>query len=330
VFALPDSLTLVAGASSLRLESYLFTVQALQAARDHLAPGGAFAMYNFYREDWLVGRLAQTAAEAFGHAPCLDRLPAVQAVIFAGLTVADQRCGPVPATVGLDVSNVVPPGPDPATDDHPFVYLEARTIPAFYVVTLLGILLISLLSVRLVGGPLRRMRPYADLFLLGAAFLLLETRSITGFALLFGTTWVVNAIVFAGVLVVVLAAVEVTRRVRTPPLPVAYALLGASLLAAALVPPGLLLGLPVPLRLVTAVVVAFLPIFMANLVFAKRFADTSDAASAFGANLLGAMLGGCLEYLSLVVGYQLLLLVAGVLYAGAFALLPRTRVALPG
>ena len=33
-------------------------------------------------------------------------------------------------------------------------------------------------------GPLRQMRPYGDLFLLGSAFLLLETRSITGFALL--------------------------------------------------------------------------------------------------------------------------------------------------
>ena len=67
------------------------------------------------------------------------------------------------------------------------------------------VLLVSLLAVRVVGGPLRRMRPYADLFFLGAAFLLLETKSVTGFALLFGTTWVVNAIVFMGVLLAVLA-----------------------------------------------------------------------------------------------------------------------------
>ena len=50
LFALPDSLTLVAGQSSLRLESYLFTVQAVQAAKAHLKPGdGLFAMYNYYR-----------------------------------------------------------------------------------------------------------------------------------------------------------------------------------------------------------------------------------------------------------------------------------------
>jgi len=39
VFALPDSLTLVANQSSLRLESYLFTKEAFAAARDRLKPG---------------------------------------------------------------------------------------------------------------------------------------------------------------------------------------------------------------------------------------------------------------------------------------------------
>jgi hypothetical protein len=50
-----------------------------------------------------------------------------------------------------------------------------------------------------------------------------------------------------------------------------------------------------------------------------------DPSTAFGANLLGAMVGGCLEYMALLVGYPGLLLVAGVLYAGAFTLLLRTR-----
>src|SRR5438445_2880719 len=67
LFALPDSLTLVAGQSSLRLESYLFTVEAMQAARAHLAAGGAFGEYNYYREDWLVDRLADTLQQVYGH-----------------------------------------------------------------------------------------------------------------------------------------------------------------------------------------------------------------------------------------------------------------------
>ena len=51
VFALPDSLTLVSGNSALRLESYLFTKEAFEAARDHLKPGGVFSLYNYYRDE---------------------------------------------------------------------------------------------------------------------------------------------------------------------------------------------------------------------------------------------------------------------------------------
>src|SRR5438270_5550753 len=72
LFALPDSLTLVAGQSSLRLESYLFTAEAMQAARAHLTPDGAFGEYNYYREQWLVDRLAGTLQQVYGHPPCLD------------------------------------------------------------------------------------------------------------------------------------------------------------------------------------------------------------------------------------------------------------------
>jgi hypothetical protein len=192
-------------------------------------------------------------------------------------------------------------------------------------VTLLGILVLSLFAVRLVGGPLSRMRPYGDLFLLGAAFLLLETRSVTGFALLFGTTWIVNAIVFAGVLLVVLLAVETTRRWRLPPIRVLYGLLAGALVLAAVVPPTLLLQLPVPLRATAAILIAFLPVYVANLIFSTRFAQTADPTAAFGANLLGAMVGGCLEYATLITGYQSLLILAGVLYAGALLLLRRVK-----
>ncbi|MEU7858150.1 spermidine synthase [Nonomuraea sp. NPDC049141] len=318
LFALPDSLTLVSGASSLRLESYLFTEEAMRAARAHLKPTGTFSMYNYYRESWLVDRLASTVQSAFGHKPCVDVVSTAgqQAVITAGATPSAQRCAGEWAGAAAGT-------PPPTGDDRPFLYLKDGDIPSLYLITLGLILAVSLIAVRVVAGPYRRMRPYADLFLLGVAFLLLETKSVTGFALLFGTTWVVNAIVFAGVLVAVLAAVEITRRFRTPPLPVMYAVLFGGLLLAWLVPNTWLLSLPLPLRAVAAVTVAFLPIFAANVVFAKRFSDSADATTSFGANLLGAMVGGCLEYLALVIGYKGLLIVAAVLYLGAFLLLPR-------
>jgi hypothetical protein len=316
LFALPDSIALVTGGGAIRLESYLFTREAMEAVRERLTERGGFAMYNVYRERWLVDRYAGTVASAFGHEPCVDTIERAsgQAVISIALDERDQRC----QGTSSPVARVAP-----STDDRPFPYYRGGGIPSLYLFALAGILLVSLLAVRLLAGPFRSMRPYADLFFMGAAFLLLETKSVTTFALLFGTTWVVNAIVFAGVLLAVLLALETTRRFRTPALPVLYLGIALALALAYVVPNASLLALPVLPRLLVAVSLAFAPIFLANLAFAKRFAGTDDAPSAFGVNILGAMVGGCIEYLALIVGFRNLLLVAGLLYAAAFVLLPR-------
>ncbi|MDO8309202.1 MAG: spermidine synthase [Actinomycetota bacterium] len=323
LFALPDSLTLVSGASQLRLESYLFTEESIAAARDHLTDEGVFAMYNYYREPWLINRLAGTVDQVYGHTPCLDTFTAMQSV--AAVTIAKDAANAVCAPGAVwDRTAVAAAGqdiPTPAADDHPFLYLKDRTIPSLYLIVIALIIGVSLIGVRVFGGPFSRMRGYGDLFFMGAAFLLLETRSITTFALLFGTTWVVNALVFTGVLVAVLAAIEVTQRRRTPiPRPFIITALFVSLAVAFLVPNSMLLSLPVPLRLLLAIVLAFAPIFFANLLFTSRFKDAANPTAAFAANLFGAMIGGCLEYLSLLMGYQWLIGVAALLYLAAVAI----------
>jgi SAM-dependent methyltransferase len=315
LFALPDSLALVNGASQIRLESFLFTDRALQTAHDHLKPTGVFSMYNYYREHWLIERLAGTVAAAFGHQPCVDQTTDRQAVVTVAVDPANQKCA----------ARYSPPDQvvAPATDDRPFLYYKGGAIPRVYVWALGGIMLISLVAVRLLGGSFRSMRPYADLFFMGAAFLLLETKNIATFALLFGTTWLVNALVFSGVLVIVLAAVETTRAFRTPPLPLVWVAIVASLVLAYVINPAWLLGWPFWPRLIVAAVLGFLPVYLANIAFAKRFAATDGVQSAFAINLLGAILGGCLEYGALVTGYRNLLIVVGVLYLLAFLLTPR-------
>ena len=81
------------------------------------------------------------------------------------------------------------------------------------------------------------MRPYVDLFFMGAAFLLLETSNVVRFALLFGTTWFVNALVFAGILASVYLAIEVARRIRFRHPAWLYVPLFAALAIAWAVPP---------------------------------------------------------------------------------------------
>jgi Spermine/spermidine synthase domain len=311
LFALPDSHTLIAGQSSLRLENYLFTLEGMQSARGHLKPHGAFSMDNFYKRDWLVDRFARTLELAYGHSPCIDGTGKAGrlAVLTVGLEARDVACD-------RTWKAVVRPVPGPATDDHPFPYLENRSIPASYLLTIGLILLASLITVRTMAGPIRPMAGYVDLFFMGAAFLLLETKNVVQFALLFGTTWFVNALVFAGILVSVFLAIEVARRIRLTPV-WSYSGLFAALALAWVIPPNDLLGLaPIP-RFLAATGIAFAPVFLANLVFADRFRDVGSPLTAFSANLLGAMVGGLLEYASLVIGYRQLLPVTALLYGCA-------------
>jgi len=118
--------------------------------------------------------------------------------------------------------------------------------------------------------------------------------------------------------VAVYLAVETARWVSLPPSPVLYAALICALALAWVVPQEALLGLPVVSRFLAASALAFAPVYLANLVFAQRFAGVETATTAFAANLLGAMVGGTLEYLSLITGYQFLLILVGVLYGMAF------------
>jgi hypothetical protein len=310
LYAIPDSLTVLAGQSSLRLESYLLTEEAMREVKDHLTARGAVSMYHYYLP-LVVDRYASALDRVFGHPPCLQLEPGAgprpRTVLSSAIRPGDLRCDrrwQEPAAVIA-----------PVTDDHPFAYLVGSGIPAFYQVTLLLIVLGSALAVRLVAGPFGAMRPYLDLFAMGAAFLLLETSNVVRFALLFGTTWLVNALVFAGILVSVYLAIEVSRRVHFRRPSALYVPLFGALAVTWAVPPEALLGLPFVPRLLAAVALGFTPVFIANLIFADRFRDVSASSVAFGTNLLGAIVGGVLEYAALVTGYRALLTLVAALYA---------------
>jgi len=311
LFALPYSLTAVSGQSNLRLESYLLTLQSVQAARARLAPGGTMAMYNYYALH-LFNRYATTMDEAFGRPPCAQVGPPLGGRRLAVLS--DRPDAPVANCADVWHGTRVAP----ATDDHPFPYLLNNTIPTNYIWMLALILAASVLFVRIGGGSFRRMSGYIDLAFMGAAFLLLETKNIVQFALLFGSTWLVNALVTGAILVAVYLAVETARHIKLPPPWVLYAALIASLVLTWLIPQADLVSLPIVGRFLAGGALAFAPVYVANLIFAQRFNDVETTTTAFAANLLGAMVGGALEYLALITGYRFLLILVGVLYALAF------------
>lgn len=312
VLALTDSLTLISGQSNLRLESYLFTVESVRRATELLSDRGVLAFYNLHSDEWIIARMANTMRAGSSTEVCVTRnSPGYAGVMLATGPGVDSSC------LG---ASIAPTGDlAPPTDDAPFLYVQTDGIPDVYLWSLALILFTSLIGVRTIGGGLHRMAPYADLFLMGVGFLLLETKGVVQFALWFGTTWLVNALVFVGILASIWFAIEVARRLAgRVPMNWLYLTLLASLVVSWIVPPEALLNLPMLPRFVAASTLAFGPVFAANLVFADRFRETSSSTVAFGANLLGAMVGGVLEYLSLITGHRNLVILAGIAYVGAF------------
>ena len=325
VFALPDSLTLVSTSANLRLESFLFTVEAFDDVRDHLTSDGVFVLYNYYREAWLPQKIGGMLERAFGTPPIIHSHGQGDATLAAGPLVAALQGGPPPGET-IDPGSTIP-APGPATDDWPFLYLREPSIAGYYVAALATIIALALVLIARAshrsGTTIRQFSPH--FFVLGVAFLLLETRSLAVFSLLFGTTWFVNALVFFAILASVLLAIGINQRFRfRSPLGLYLGLFGSIAIAIALSPSALLIE-PPALRYVVAGTLAFAPVLFANLVFSYSFRDTHAADMAFASNLLGAVVGGAVEYIALITGYGFLLVVVAGLYLAAWLLATRFR-----
>jgi hypothetical protein len=208
-----------------------------------------------------------------------------------------------------------------ATDDWPFLYSRKPGIPNL---TWRGIGLVVLLSAGLwfvfVGREKQPVEtPETGLmlrsFLLGAGFMLVETKAVVHMALLFGSTWMVNTFVFAAVLLMSLAGNLYAGWVKPKDLKPYYIGLLASLIINILVPLDAFLGLPSVPQILLSCVLAFLPIAFAGVIFATSFADAKKPDRVFGANVAGALVGGLTENLSMLLGFRYLLLVAIAFYA---------------
>jgi SAM-dependent methyltransferase len=368
VFALIDSLTVQSSFSSVRLESYMFTDESFRAVRDHLKPRGVMALYNYFREKWLVDRLANTVSEVFGQEPLghVHQERAYLAVMLAGPRLAELTVPPPLPKLVLAYGQSQDPSPAqplhrdptviPATDNWPFLYMRAPELPRHYLAALAVVLVISLAAVSFVvrgswflvrtTNHARRTphdarrtanderRTAAHFFFLGAGFMLLETKSIVQFALLWGSTWSSASLAIVSVLVMALVSAFVASRVdihrRWPIVATLVALLALNYV----LPIGRVAFGSRAVESLFYGMLVFSPVLCAGLLFSTSYKQSSSTASDFGANLFGAMVGGVCEYFSLLTGYQFLL----VLVAGCYLLAvttsargaPGRRTAQPG
>lgn len=323
VFSLLDSHTLASHFSNIRLDNYVYTLEGLRAARRLLNPDGVFILKFWVDTPWIAGRLFGLVSEVFGEAP-VD----LKAVQFNYTTpgrffIAGSRQRIQAALADPELRNYLRDDPSVkiekvsvTTDDWPNFYQREPGIPLNIMIAASFLLLLWLLFLPRTGTHLHSLRRH--FFFLGAGFMLLEAQIVSRMALLFGTTWLVNAVVVGGVLLLIVAANLAVERVPRLPYSLAYAGILLSLAVGYLVPMDRLFLSSVWLRAVLAIMVLCLPVFFAGLVFIRSFAASGFDSQALGSNLFGALVGGLLELLSGWTGIKSLLLVAALLYLASY------------
>lgn len=303
IYALPDSLASLSNLGNIRLESFLFTEESFAQAKKLLKADGVVVMYNYYRTEWLVDKLSIMLNNVFGHYPFV-----IKGYVSA-LAIGPNVKGSAPAKM---------PEVTPATDSWPFIYMENPDLPPMYVLIMVLFVLSGIVAVWGTGHA-KQLSVNGPFALMGSAFLLLETKSVIQFSLLFGATWMVNAMVFFAVLTSILIANLFIAKtdIKSPTL--LFFLLIMSLLVQYFLPLNTLLEIEdISVRYIVTSIVLFSPIFFANLVFSSLFKDTKISTVAFGWNIIGTMIGGALEYTSMAIGYQALTLVILALYSACF------------
>ena len=316
-----DSQTLLSGMSSIRLDNYIYTAESVRSIREHLKPEGVMVLYHMSLNMGISFKFYQMLTDIFETQPLIHYEKEHR--LFNYTFVAGSKAEAV-NDFGYffkelndndpSIANLV----SPPTDDWPYLYLDRPGIPTHYLKAGGIILSISILSIILAAGRKNLKETDWTLFLLGASFLLLETKSVTEMSLLFGSTWQVNVLVFASILALIFVANLFILRKGPFDKTRTFFILFISIAISYVVPTHSLLALPLAGQWIFGALVTAVPLFFAGMLFSQIFATRQEPTTSLGYNLMGAICGGLLEYSSMALGTKNLYLLALVLYILAF------------
>jgi SAM-dependent methyltransferase len=325
VYGLLDSHTLLSQGSSVRLDSFVYTMEGLREARARLLPDGLLSLSFSVLSDELGNKIYRMLQETFdGRPPICVRAGYDNSVIFlesnlSGWTLPAQTLG----QTGFSDITALYANPalqsDVSTDDWPFFYMPRRIYPTSYLILVFQILILSFLVMRnFMKEGLRWEGTHLSFFFLGAGFMLIETKGITEMGLTFGNTWQVIGIVIASILVMAFfgnCAVQ-WLHIRKPLIP--YLCLWATL-AIGWIISGSGGFASTPAGRLEAAMVLTSPLFFSGIVFSTLLTSYGQVSNMMGMNLLGATCGGLLEYNSMYFGFRSLYVAAAACYLLAFA-----------
>ena len=316
-----DSQTLLSGMSSIRLDNYIYTAEAFRSVREHLKPEGVMILYHMSLNTSIPLKLSKILMDIFGVHPLIHfekEHRHFNFTLVAGSKAEDINdfryfFAELKSNDQIIADLVTPP-----TDDWPYLYLDRPEIPTHYLQAGGFIFLISVVLIIFAAGRKNIKNPDWTLFLLGASFLLLETKSVTEMSLLFGSTWQVNVLVFSAILMLIFGAnLFILRKGPFDKTRIFFGLFIAIGISYA-VPTHSLLALPLAGQWIAGALVTALPLFFAGMLFSQIFEKRQEPTTSLGYNLIGAICGGLLEYSSMALGTKNLYLLALVLYILAF------------
>jgi SAM-dependent methyltransferase len=327
MFSLLDSHTTSSHFTNIRIDNYVYTREALQAAKAHLAPDGLMVVKFWVATPWIAGRLDGLLTDAFGRPPLqvFAKKPSSYSTpgtfFVAGSQAQIAKAFADPALAAYVAANHEIPIEKATltTDDWPYFY--QREPGLVRIVVLISALLILLCWLFLKGIGMSGGSVLWHFFFLGAGFLLLEAQIVSKMALLFGTTWAVNSIAIGGLLILIVMANLLADRWPGLPIELAYFGMLGSILVSYFVPLQSFFFPSIVIKAVSATFILCLPVFFAGIIFIKSFAAAGFRGEALGSNLLGALVGGLLESLSYWTGIRSLLVVAAVLYFASWVAL---------
>ncbi|HEV2395568.1 MAG TPA: hypothetical protein VGS27_01325 [Candidatus Sulfotelmatobacter sp.] len=332
VFSLLDSHTTTSHFTNIRIDNYVYTREAIGKAKQLLKPDGLFIVKFQVDNPWIAGRLFKLMRDSFGRDPIQFQTD-VGGYDSSGrffVSGSQERLAKATAEPSLAAylathGNMPMEAAIVTTDDWPYFYQHAPGLPIIVILVSIAVLIVFGWFLRQTSGEGARL-DFHFMFL-GAGFMLLEAQIVSKMALLFGTTWVVNAVVISGLLCLIVGANLAYGAIPRIPLAVAYGGLFLTLVVMYVVPMQKLFFESWSLRALVATLALCSPVFFAGIIFVSSFARAGFRGSALGSNLFGSLIGGLLESASLWFGLRSLTILAALLYLGSAIFLSRVTIA---
>jgi spermidine synthase len=330
VFGLLDSHTTTSTFSNVRLDNFVYTTESFSSAKDLLKENGSIILSFAAGKPWILQRISIMLENAFGEKPHVFRRHkgADGGIFILGrnldkTSLKDKKVQDLSIEINGNENVYIP------TDDWPYLYLKSPGVPNLYLATLLLVTIVFLYLTYLILEKqqyietLHLKKERGLFFFLGAAFLLIEVKSINQLSVLFGSTWIVNSAVIFGILSMAFFANSLIKRNIFPKINLIIVGLITSILLGYFIDFSGFSGESFLNKFVLASFILALPLFFSGLLFSHLFKKTKDIAGTFGANLYGAFFGGMIENAGMMIGIRNLSFLAIGFYILAIMLIPK-------